>query len=467
MHRRLVAVSLSLVLQAVTGLAWADPRAEAREHFNRATALVNQGALEQAVVEFQRAYDLMPHYAVLFNIARAYVALGKPVEAVDAYTRYLEEGAERVTKARRAEVESELLRQKAKIGEIMFSVEPPGARVTVGGRDLGEAPFTEPVRLAAGNYSVEASLAGHETVITEVSVVGQGHETVELVLRPLPEAKGLLRVDCPVPDVSVSVDGAVVARTPLAAPQPVAAGTHSVSFSRAGYVSHAQTAILVPRGTTDVDCGVARVVPVPSVLAAKLVVHPSESGAHVEVDGTAWRASEALPAGKHAVTVTRAGFNRWRHEVELTAGLTLDLVATLVPEEEYRRAYEARARRQRIWALASAGGGVAFGAAALGTYLWNDHRHGRWKDEDDALRRAYSASGTVDFDDLDRRQADNDDLLDSTHTVDGVTVALGVTGGVLLATGAVLYFTGDDPNRYGVTAGAGPGSARLSVHVDF
>jgi hypothetical protein len=197
------------------------------------------------------------------------------------------------------------------------------------------------------------------------------------------------------------------------------------------------------------------------------VVRPTESDARVEVDGTAWHSPEPLPAGKHVVTVTRAGFVRWQRAVELRPGLTLELAATLVPEQEYRQAYESRARRQRIWALASAGGGVALGAAALGAYLWNDHRHGRWDDEEAALHRAYSASGAVDFDALDRRQAQNDDLLDSIHTVDAVAVALGVTGGALLATGAVLYFTGDDPNRYGVTAGAGPGSARVTAHIDF
>jgi hypothetical protein len=328
---------LSLALVAATGLAWADPKAEAREHFDRAMALVDQGALQQAIVEFRRAYDLMPHYTVLYNIGQAYVALGKPVEAVDTYTRYLEEGAERVNKARRAEVESELSRQKAKIGEVTLRVEPPGARVSVDGKDVGEAPLEQPVRLAAGNHTIEASLVGHEPAARQVSVVGQGQETVELVLRPVSEpaeAKALLRVDCPVPDVSVSVDGAVVARTPLAAPQPVAAGTHRVSFSRAGYVSHEQTATLVPGSTTAVDCGVVRVVTTP------------------------------------------------------------------VPEQEYRPAYASRARRQRIWALASAGGGVALGAAALGAYLWNDHRYSRWDDEQDALD---SASGAVDFEALDSR----------------------------------------------------------------
>ncbi|MBN1611486.1 MAG: PEGA domain-containing protein [Polyangiaceae bacterium] len=470
MHGRLVACSLSLALAAATGLAWAEPKAEAREHFDRAMALVDQGALEQAIVEFRRAYDLMPHYTVLFNIGQAYVALGRPVEAVDAYTRYLEEGAERATKARRAEVESELLRQKAKIGEITVRVEPPGARVSVDGEDVGQAPLGQPVRLAEGSHTIEASLAGHDPATSQVSVVGQGQQTVELVLRPVSaaaQAEGLLRVDCPVPDVSVSIDGTVVARTPLAAPRPVAAGTRRVSFSRPGYVSHEQTVTLVPGGTTAVNCGVARVAPVPREHAAGLMVRPSESGARVEVDGTVWRPSEPLPSGPHWITVTRVGFERWQSEVELRPGITVDLVATLVPEAEYRSEYEARARRQRVWALAGAGGGVALGVAALGVYLWNDNRYDRWSDEHDALEGARSASGSVDFDALDRRRAENDDLLDAIHTVDAVTVAMGVTGGVLLATGAVLHLTGDDPNRYEVTAGAGPGSARIAAHLDF
>jgi hypothetical protein len=470
MHGRFVGCSLSLALLAATGLVWADPRAEAREHFDRAMALVDRGALQQAIVEFQRAYDSMPHYTVLYNLGQAYVALGRPVEAVDALTRYLEEGAERVTKARRAEVEDELLRQKAKIGEVTLSVEPSGARLSVDGKDVGEAPLAGPVRLAAGSHRIEASLPGYEPATSQVRVVGQGRATVELVLRPVSaaaEAKGQFRVDCPVPDVSVSVDGDLVGRTPLAAPHSMVAGTHRIAFTRPGYVPREQTAVLEPRGTTSVDCGVTRVVPVPNELASRLAVRPTESGARIEVDGAPWRAAEPLPAGRHLVTVTREGFARWQREVELGPGLTLDLVAALVPEQGYRDAYESRARRQRMWALASAGGGVALGAAMLGVYLWNDHRYGRWNDEQDALDGIDSANSSVDFRDLDRRRADNDDLLDSIHTVDAVTVVLGVTGGALLATGAVLYFTGDDPNRYGFAVGAGPSSARVAAHIEF
>jgi hypothetical protein len=52
---------------------------------------------------------------VLYNIGQVFVTLAKPVEAVDAYERYLADGGEKIPAARRADVEKEIARQKARI----------------------------------------------------------------------------------------------------------------------------------------------------------------------------------------------------------------------------------------------------------------------------------------------------------------------------------------------------------------
>src|SRR5262245_51288347 len=64
-------------------------RAEARERFDRGLALFNDGDNAGALAEFRRAYDLVPHRLVLFNIGMVYAAMGRPVEAADTLERVL------------------------------------------------------------------------------------------------------------------------------------------------------------------------------------------------------------------------------------------------------------------------------------------------------------------------------------------------------------------------------------------
>ena len=47
-----------------------DRKGSARAHFERGIQLADSGALDLAVREFKRAYQLEPHYAVLFNLGQ-------------------------------------------------------------------------------------------------------------------------------------------------------------------------------------------------------------------------------------------------------------------------------------------------------------------------------------------------------------------------------------------------------------
>jgi hypothetical protein len=469
MHGRLVTAALLLVLFAAPAVVRAEPRAEAKQHFDRALELVDQGSLEQAVAEFQRAYDLLPHYAVLYNLGQAYVALGRSVEAVDALSRYLEQGGDKVPAKRRTEVKNEIARQQARIALVTITVEPAGAVVMVDDTKVGTAPLADAIRLTTGDHRVTARLDGYQVATKEISVAGPQEVTVALELERVADEgpqPGRLDFACAVPDVELRLDGKVLGRSPLAAPLSVPAGPHRASFSRPGYVAAEQTVDVPARASVRVDCAVSRASPMPSEIASQLTVRPSESGARIRVDGAAYSPLDPLPRGRHIVKVTRHGFDPWEREVDLEPGANLALAATLVPQDQYRKEYETRARRQRIWALASAGGGVALEGAALGLFLWNDHRFSNWQDEQDALNRAFLGR-TPDLDELDRRQVDNDELRDSIRTVDGVTIALGLTGGALLATGAILFFTGEDPNRYRAAAIVAPGSARCDASIQF
>jgi hypothetical protein len=198
--------------------ARADAKDEARRHFDRAVALVDDGQLEGALVEFQRSYDLTRHFAVLYNIGQVLVSLARPVEAFDAYQRYLAEGRDLIPAARRIEVENEMLRQKARIATLEIHGLPFGATVRLDGKEIGRAPIAAPLRVAVGKHSIAAAADGYDAAATEITVAGEDHRVVSLTL-----AKTAVPVAAPppvAPPAFVAPAAPAVVATPAAAAPP-------------------------------------------------------------------------------------------------------------------------------------------------------------------------------------------------------------------------------------------------------
>src|SRR4051812_37422392 len=70
--------------------AFADARTEARGHFKRGMDAISNGRYEEGIAQLQKAYEILPHPNVLYNIARAYAESGDLENAVVFYRRYLE-----------------------------------------------------------------------------------------------------------------------------------------------------------------------------------------------------------------------------------------------------------------------------------------------------------------------------------------------------------------------------------------
>ncbi len=113
--------------------ALATPKEEAAQHFAHAMELVREGRIQEGLDEFVRAYELLPHYAVLYNIGRAHADLGQPVQAVETLRRYLELGGQEIRSDRRENVEQDVERLESSIATIDVRVAVAGARVELDG----------------------------------------------------------------------------------------------------------------------------------------------------------------------------------------------------------------------------------------------------------------------------------------------------------------------------------------------
>jgi tetratricopeptide (TPR) repeat protein len=205
--------------------AQSDPRAAARRHFDNGVAAFNDRRFAEAADEFDAAYQASPAFAVLYNIGQVNVALGRSVEAVDAFEKYLRQGASAVAAERRREVETEIEKQLGRIGAVTVRTVPENAEVRVDGKLVGATPLVGPVRMTAGKHTVEAMLLGRAPRIREIDVPGRSRTELELRLEAVSGPAGPAAVS---PVAVSSVTAAPVpasARGPKAAldgPEPVA-----------------------------------------------------------------------------------------------------------------------------------------------------------------------------------------------------------------------------------------------------
>lgn len=188
-----------LAMAIATGAAWvaatghaqapttADPPnvVQAREHLNRGTQLLDQANYDGALVEFQRAYDLIPaeHPArplILFNIARANERLFRYDVALDYYHRFLADAAPDAPQ--RAEVQGTIGTLEGFLGTLDIQTNVP-AEVWVDDRQVGTAPGT--VRVPGGRHVVRVHADGHQDGQREVQVAARETQTVSFTLSAL------------------------------------------------------------------------------------------------------------------------------------------------------------------------------------------------------------------------------------------------------------------------------------------
>jgi tetratricopeptide (TPR) repeat protein len=72
-----------------TAAAWADNAADAKAHYQSATAFFAVGEFAKAADEYQQAYTLKPDPALLYNAAQSYRLAGNNERAIILYKNYV------------------------------------------------------------------------------------------------------------------------------------------------------------------------------------------------------------------------------------------------------------------------------------------------------------------------------------------------------------------------------------------
>lgn len=173
-------LAIAVVLAAGLVLAESGQDQEAKEQFLNGVDLFGEGKYEQAAVAFARAYELKPHFKILFNIGQAENELGHYAAALQAYVRYLDEGGSEVPAERAEQVKVEIKRLNTLVGMVQVKGGPAGAKVLVDKEERGSLPLEKGLFLDLGKHEIAIEADGKRVFERVITVAGGGQTAVEV-----------------------------------------------------------------------------------------------------------------------------------------------------------------------------------------------------------------------------------------------------------------------------------------------
>lgn len=185
MVNRLVLPLFLLVLAPRLGVA-DEPVQSASQLFEQGLELIEQEKYQEAAIAFRTAYDLAPNYKVLYNVGEAERLVGHHAKALEAYTRYLDEGGEEIDAERAAYVREVIAELRWKVGSIQVECPVDGAVVLIDGRPRGHTQLPSAIAVDVGTHEVAVVADGEELHRETVEVVGEQEALVVVVIEQPP-----------------------------------------------------------------------------------------------------------------------------------------------------------------------------------------------------------------------------------------------------------------------------------------
>jgi hypothetical protein len=140
----------------------------AAKHFQRGVGFYAESDYRAALIEFNRAYALVPNPDVLYNLGETQYELRDYAGALIAFERYLAETVD--ANPHHKEVARQIDVLCKLVGHVTIATTPAGADVDIDDRLVGKTPIDAPILVSAGHRKVTASLAGRAPIVEYVDV---------------------------------------------------------------------------------------------------------------------------------------------------------------------------------------------------------------------------------------------------------------------------------------------------------
>ena len=164
MRTTILLLALAMVSTAPRWVAAQDQRTQARAKLAEGVVLYERGDYSGALSLFREAYALFPSPRIHFNMAEAYRALARPVEAIEGYRRFLQETPD-VSSQQRSDAERALVDLSRQVSTLTVVADANGARIVVDGRPVGTTPHNGAILLAAGPHQVVVEKDGRTSFL--------------------------------------------------------------------------------------------------------------------------------------------------------------------------------------------------------------------------------------------------------------------------------------------------------------
>lgn len=226
----------------------------ARDAFNRGMAALQGSRFRDAAEALEASWRGRPMPVVLYNLGLAYRGMGRNLDAVDTFERYLSAPEPGVSPQRLSALRQEIERLRGTLVRLQVTLRPPRATLRMDGRPLvvidGEA-LVDP-----GVHTVDGAAEGHQPAHRELDLAPGSRETFEMVLVPV-ENRARLRVVPSVIESDVYVDQWLVGvgRTDVDVPP----GRHTVEVRATGYTPYQDVVWSTGRGDIWVSAALQRV----------------------------------------------------------------------------------------------------------------------------------------------------------------------------------------------------------------
>lgn len=171
-----------------------EARREASERFQRGLRFYEDGDYSLALIEFERAHQLVPDYRVLYNVGQVAISLGRFARARVALESYLARGGSDLPDERREAVARDLEMLRGRTAHLTVRGGPEGAELLVDDVTQGVIPLAEPLLLDAGEHRVLVRKSRHLTYSQRIVLAGAEELVLEVRLEPEEEDRPVVVV---------------------------------------------------------------------------------------------------------------------------------------------------------------------------------------------------------------------------------------------------------------------------------
>jgi hypothetical protein len=172
-------VLLAILAQASPSAGDPQAKAQAQALLGQGTKLYQQGDVAGALEQFNAAYAAYASPKLMFNIGQANRDLRRPVEALEAFERFLV-GTADAPPEMIADARKSVAQLQEKLGRIRIDCEVAGAEVSVDGKSVGLAPLPDPIWATPGRHQVTAKHASTAPALEDVAVTAGSVSTVTM-----------------------------------------------------------------------------------------------------------------------------------------------------------------------------------------------------------------------------------------------------------------------------------------------